>query len=58
MIDTIIYKVPNDVSNYNFNHRADYPSSGMFDSKEILVINNTGVQTVIFVPEELYPDEQ
>lgn len=57
MRDTIIYKVPKNVSNLcDVNCANDLcvdPNNG-----SIVVVNNTGVQTVVFVPEELYPDEK
>lgn len=28
-----------------------------YDSRNIIIVNNTGVQTVVFLPEELYPNE-
>ena len=65
--DILFYKRPkNEEERYKqLNHEVDSYSNTVnnddlqytFDSREYIVVNHTGSQTVIFLPEELYPDE-
>lgn len=58
--DTIFYKVNKDDNRYN-NAVSDSSNSGYpytFDCRSFIVINSTGYQTVVFLPEELYPDKK
>lgn len=56
MKDTIFYKLPNECNNNtNSSVNSGYPYN--FDGRSFIVINNTGIQTVVFLPENLYPDE-
>ncbi len=51
MQDHIFYKLPKTDNNNN----SEYQYT--FDNKQYIVINSTGNQVIVFLPEELYPDE-
>ncbi len=62
MRDTLFYKVPQNERLQRFDNansvccdNSDFHYN--YDSGNIIIINNTGIQTVVFLPEELYPDE-
>ena len=64
--DILFYKRPKDEKRYQrLNNEMDSSNNIVnnddlqytFDSREYIVVNHTGSQTVIFLPEELYPDE-
>ena len=51
MKDHIYYKMP------KLDNTEDNTYSYTFDNKQFIVINSTGEQVIIFLPEDLYPDE-
>lgn len=55
MNNNIYYKMPK-VEEEQKEYDSGYPYT--FDGKQYIVIQSIGKQTVIFVPEELYPDEK
>lgn len=59
MTDHIYYKMPKDHeynSNSNSSSSDGYPYT--FDGRSFIAIKSTGSQVIIFLPEELYPDQK